>query len=256
MNYSDFALFYDRLQTADYEQIGKYFHRLLCERGASGGILLDLACGTGALSRYFAGLGYDVIGADISPEMLSVAANKARAGESGAANVQYLCQDMQKLDLFGTIDCCICTLDGFNHLPDKAAVRLALSRVSLFMNRGGVLAFDMNTLYKHEKLLAGNTFIYELEDLFCVWQNSLIEPDCNNGRIDMTLDVFAKHFDVWQRHTETLSETAYELGEIAEMLTETGFGEIKIYDWLSEEPANELSEKAVFVAIKKLIRNN
>jgi hypothetical protein len=157
---------------------------------------------------------------------------------------------MTELDLFGTIDCCICTLDGFNHLPGKAAVQQAFSRVSLFMNKGGALVFDMNTIYKHEKLLSGNTFVYELEDLYCVWQNSLIEPDCENCKVDMTLDVFAKQFDVWERHTETLSETAYELGEITEMLTEAGFGEVNIYDWLSEEPANELSEKAVFTAVK------
>jgi SAM-dependent methyltransferase len=240
MSYGNFAFFYDRLQEADYEQIGGYFRGLLKTNGASSGILLDLACGTGVLSRYFAGLGYDVIGADVSPEMLSVAMKNPHE------RVQYLCQDMTRLDLFGTVDCCICTLDGLNHLSDKAAVREALSRVSLFMNRGGVLAFDVNTLYKHEKLLAGNNFIYELDDLYCVWQNSY----CEDGRIDMTLDVFAKQFDVWERHTQTLSETAYELAEITQILTETGFGGIKIYDWLSEEPPDDSSEKAVFTAIK------
>jgi hypothetical protein len=153
---------------------------------------------------------------------------------------------MTALDLFGTIDCCICTLDGFNHLPDKAALQKAFSRVSLFMNKSGVLVFDVNTLYKHSEILSGNTFIYDLEDIYCVWQNSEIE----DGRIDMTLDVFARQFDVWQRHTETLSETAYPLAEITEMLTETGFSDIKIYGWLSETPANELDEKVVFVCQK------
>ncbi|MCL2696587.1 MAG: methyltransferase domain-containing protein [Oscillospiraceae bacterium] len=243
MNYSEFAAFYDRLQEADYDEIGGYFHKLLNGRGAGSGILLDLACGTGALSRYFADLNYDVIGTDISPEMLSIAAKKPHE------RIQYLCQDMTELDLFGTIDCCICVLDGFNHLPGREAVKRAFSRISLFMNRGGVFVFDMNTLYKHEKLLSGNTFVYDLKDLYCVWQNS----DCTDGRVDMTLDVFARGLnsgDVWQRHAETLSETAYPLEIITEMLTGAGFGDIRIYDWLSDEPVNELSEKAVFSAIK------
>ncbi|MCL2639062.1 MAG: class I SAM-dependent methyltransferase [Oscillospiraceae bacterium] len=243
MNYSEFAAFYDRLQEADYDTIGGYYHKLLCERGAAGGILLDLACGTGAFSRYFADLSYDVIGADISPEMLSVAAKKP------CKNVQYLCQDMTKLDLFGTIDCCVCALDSFNHLPDKNALKQAFSRVSLFMNEGGVLTFDVNTPYKHYEILSGNTFIFDYEDLYCVWQNS----DCEDGKVDITLEVFERDLDsdVWQRHTEVLSETAYSLEVITEMLTEAGFSNIKIYDWLSKEPANELSEKAVFTATKQ-----
>jgi SAM-dependent methyltransferase len=240
MSYCKWAAFYDRLQQADYEEIGSYFHSRLHANGASSGILLDLACGTGALSRYFAKLGYDVIGADISPEMLSEAARKPHE------RVQYLCQDMTRLDLFGTIDCCICTLDGFNHLPDKSAVKKAFSRISLFMSRDGVLVFDVNTLYKHEKLLSGNTFVYDLEDLYCVWQNS----DCEDGRIDMTLDIFSHAGNAWNRTTETLSETAYALAEITEMLAEAGFGEIKIYDWLSDKLPNELSEKVVLVCQK------
>jgi SAM-dependent methyltransferase len=238
INYSELAAFYDRLQTADYAKIGSYYHRLLPENG----ILLDLACGTGTLSRYFADLDYDVIGVDISTEMLS------EAMKNPHKKVQYLCQDMTELDLFGTIDCCICVLDGINHLPGKKAVKEAFSRVSLFMNKGGVFVFDVNTLYKHEEILSGNTFIYELEGLYCVWENSA----CDNGRINMTLNMFSqnnKNRENWERHTENLSETAYNLSEITQMLEETGFGDIKIYDWLSEKPVHKMSEKAVYIAI-------
>ncbi|MDR2558142.1 MAG: class I SAM-dependent methyltransferase [Oscillospiraceae bacterium] len=246
MNYNNFAAFYDRLQEADYDEIGRYYCSRLRANNINGGILLDLACGTGTLSRYFADLDYDVIGADISSEMLSIAAKKPHE------RIQYLCQDMTELDLYGTVDCCICVLDGLNHLPDLITLRQVFSRVSLFMNSGGVFAFDMNTLYKHEKLLAGNTFVYDLEDLYCVWRNS----DCEGGRVEMTLDVFSKHHDVWQRSVKTLSETAYPLEEITKILEETGFGNIKVFDWLSEESANELSEKAVFTAVKdKIIIN-
>ena len=236
MMYSQFAAFYDRLQEADYSEIGAYYHKFLHKNG----ILLDLACGTGKLSRYFADLGYDVIGADVSPEMLSEAMKEPRR------NIQYLLQDMTQLDLYGTIDCCICTLDGINHLPDAAAVKRTFERVALFMNSGGVFAFDLNTLYKHNKTLSGNSFIFDFENLYCVWNNSR----CTDGKIDMTLDIFAKQGNSWQRYTESLSERAYPISEIVQMLTNTGFGDIKIYDWLTEDPADELSEKAVFVAVK------
>ncbi|MDR2532875.1 MAG: class I SAM-dependent methyltransferase [Oscillospiraceae bacterium] len=242
MSYSNLAVFYDRLQIADYNEIGAFYHRLLKKNSADSKsrILLDLACGTGSLSRYFAELGYDVIGADISPEMLSEAMKKPHRG------IQYLCQDMTKLDLFGTIDCCICALDAVNHLPGIEALREAFSRVSLFMNKGGMFVFDVNTLYKHTKILSGNTFVIESENLFCAWQNSL----CEEGKVEITLDVFADDGKTWKRYTENILETAYSLTEITKMLKKTGFGNIKIYDWLSDKPAGKLSEKAVFTAIK------
>jgi SAM-dependent methyltransferase len=245
MSYTNFAAFYDRLQEADYDEIGAYYHKRLSESGAAGKgkILLDLACGTGVLSRYFAELNYDVLGVDISPEMLSIAMEKPHE------NIQYLRQDMTRLDLFGTIDCCICALDSLNHLPDYTALRKAFKSIALFMNKGGVFAFDMNTLYKHNEILSGNDFVIEKKELFCTWQNSF----CEDGRVDITLDVFCRgdyKSPDWQRHTQNLTETAYELTEITELLEEAGFGGIKIYDWLSDEAANELSEKAVFVAVK------
>jgi SAM-dependent methyltransferase len=236
MSYSKLAAFYDRLQIADYEEIGTYYRRFL----PVSGILLDLACGTGILARYFAGRGYDVIAADISPEMLS------EAMKTPCDNVQYLCQDMTRLDLYGTIDACICTLDGFNHLPGKDAVKAALARISLFMNTGGMLAFDVNTLYKHNRLLSGNTFVYDMDDVYCIWQNSA----CEDNRIDMTLDIFAQNRQNWSRYTENLSEVAYSLEEITQWLTDAGFGDVKVYDWLTLNPVHNESEKAVFVCQK------
>ncbi|MCL2019233.1 MAG: class I SAM-dependent methyltransferase [Oscillospiraceae bacterium] len=240
------ASFYDRLQEADYDEIGGYYHKLLKENGKSGGVLLDLACGTGTLSRYFADLGYDVIGADISSEMLAEAEKKQSADKPA---IKYICRDMTELELPVAIDCCICVLDALNHLSDIEYIRKTFARLSLFMNKGGVLAFDVNTLYKHEESLSGNNYVFDLpepDNIFCVWQNSY----CEDGRVGMTLDVFAREGDSWNRYTETLSETAYPLEKISLLLKDAGFGEVRVYDWLENAPANELSEKAVFVAIK------
>jgi len=251
-HYANLAAFYDRLQEADYEKIGAYYHKLLKENNADKGILLDLACGTGMLARYFAALNYDVIGSDVSPEMLSEAVKKP------CNNIQYLCQDMTRLNLYGTIDCCICALDGINHLPGIKAAEKAFSRISLFMNKGGVLIFDVNTLYKHKEILSGNTFVYDLTGsadlggIYCVWQNSVFARD-NDGRVDMTLDIFEREErggNNWRRSTENITERAYPLSVIEKTLKSAGFGKIHVYDWLSVHPADEMSEKAVFTAVK------
>lgn len=56
---------------ADYIQ--RHFRR-----GIPGKTILDLACGTGSLTRELALRGYEMIGVDLSPEMLAEAAEKNR----------------------------------------------------------------------------------------------------------------------------------------------------------------------------------
>ena len=46
---------------------------------------------------------------------------------------------MRNLDLFGTIDACICTLDSLNHLIEDEDFVAAVEKVALFMNPGGIL---------------------------------------------------------------------------------------------------------------------
>ena len=130
MSYDVFSGFYDRLtDNVEYEKRADYFCRLLSLCGIKDGILLDLACGTGSISVAMAERGFDVIGVDCSVGMLNAAQQKMF--ESGK-QMLLLNQSMEELDLYGTVDCAICVLDGINHLDGEESVRGAFSKVSLF----------------------------------------------------------------------------------------------------------------------------
>ena len=248
--YGDFAFYYDSLNVeAEYERRADFFHTLLKEGGVKDGILLDLACGTGAMSELFAEKGFDVIGVDSSESMLSVANEKKL--QSGH-DILYLCQSMQELDLFGTVDCCVCALDGINHLTSEADVRLAFRNVALFMRPGGVFVFDVNTPYKHEKVLGNNSFVYDLDDLFCVWQNTFSAED---NTTQITLDVFEKDSegeadDVYYRTRESFYERAYPTDLLVSFLNGTGFEKVKIFSEFSADPPEENSERIVISAVR------
>ena len=71
--YGDFAWFYDEFNgEADYQALFDYVHGELEANGVADGLLADLGCGTGDLTLMLSQAGYDVIGIDRSPEMLSV----------------------------------------------------------------------------------------------------------------------------------------------------------------------------------------
>ena len=167
--YSYFAGVYDELTgNISYKERAAYFHAIIEKYRTKGPILLDLACGTGSLSVELSRLGYDVIGVDNSPEMLSVAQQKRC--ESGE-DILFLCQDMTALDLYGTIDATVCALDSINHVTDPKAVRKIFQNVSLFTIPGGLFIFDVNTPYKHRSVLGNNTFVYDCSDVYCVWRS-------------------------------------------------------------------------------------
>lgn len=245
--YGFFSSVYDTLtENVNYAARADYIADLLADNGIKGGILLDLACGTGTLSIEMSKKGFEVIGVDASADMLSVAMNNAYEADR---NILFLCQPMQQLDLYGTINAAICTLDSINHLTDPDDVQATFDKVSLFTEPGGVFVFDVNTVFKHREILADNTFVYDMDDVYCVWQNSL---DSATDTVQIDLDIFEQVDDgIYERMQESFCERAYALPLLKEMLGKAGFETVAIYDELSREEPKENSERLFIVARKK-----
>ena len=245
--YHSFSYFYDSLtRNIDYKKRAEYFDMLIKKHGGRKNLLLDLACGTGSLSEEMSIMGYDVIGVDSSEEMLNAAIEKKI--ESGL-NIQYLCQDMTKLDMFGTIDVTICALDSLNHLPNLEAIEQTVQRVSLFCEPRGLFIFDINTPYKHRNILGNNTFVYDTENVYCVWQNTYHAKEDN--RVDMVLDFFERQENgLYSRYEDEFSEIAFEEIVIDGILLKCGFEIVGKYDYDSVLPPKKDSEKLVYVARK------
>lgn len=242
MSYDLFAEYYDELMSeVDYPARARYMDSLIREYKPDAHLLVDLACGTGSMTVEFAAMGYDVIGTDLSENMLS------KAREKSDGSILYLCQSMQELDMYGTIDAFVCTLDSLNHIEDREQLASALSRVSLFMEPDGVFVFDMNTPYKHEQILADNAFVYETEDVYCVWQNEY----CGEGRVEIALDFFERRPDgSYIRDSEDFCEVAYSVEETERLLNNAGLRLLAAYDDMTRNPPRTDSQRIVFVAAK------
>lgn len=243
--YSSFAQFYDGLmQNAEYEKRCSYIIELMKRHKHNMGITLDLACGTGRLTRLLAQEGIDIYGIDASSEMLSEAMQKS--SEQGL-QILYLHQKMQQIDLYGTINTCICTLDSINHLTNIDDVQKTFDRVSLFMDKDGIFMFDVNTLYKHNTVLADNTFVYENEKVFCVWQNSIL----NNDTVKIDLDFFEENNGAYNRTSESFCERAYSDENILAMLNKAGFEIEAEYGDLTFDLPQKDEQRVIYVARMK-----
>lgn len=244
--YSVFAQYYDELTAnVGYPKRADYLLELLARFGHQPGLTLDLACGTGSLTLELFRRGVDVYGVDASVEMLSEAREKC--AEAGA-DILFLCQRMQVLDLYGTVNTVVCSLDSVNHLPGAEELEKAFQRVSFFLEPGGWFLFDANTPYKHEQVLGNHTFVYDMEHVYCVWQNRF-HP--GQGRVDISLDFFQREGKLYRRSGERFSEWAYPREQLQAMLEQAGFGPAQFFGELSFDPPGPESQRWMVAAQKK-----
>ena len=247
-SYFDFARFYDSLmEDARYADRADYLLSI-CERfDHLIGVCLDLACGTGSLSRELFARGIEVLGVDGSLDMLAEASR--RAFEENC-EIPYICQDMCGLTLPEAVDSCVCTLDSINHLPTAEEVQTCFDHVSRNLRQGGLFVFDVNTVYKHREVLANNAFTIENNSVFCAWQNALDEE--NENTVEILLDFFEEQEDgSYLRYSESFAETAYTDEELRTMLANAGFEVLACFGDLSFEAPAEDEQRAVYVARKR-----
>ncbi len=243
--YSQFANFYDELtDDVGYEARCNYLCSLFEKFDRTPRLLLDLACGTGGFSREFAKKGISVIGVDISEDMLAVAGEK---NFDDGLDILYLCQDAAQLDLYGTVDGAVCCLDSVNHFTDYAVLCEVFKKVSLFLESGRLFIFDINSLFKHEHILADNTFVIENDDIYCVWQN---EYDAGKRTTEITLDLFRYENGMYSRSFEEICERAYTDTEINAALSNAGLSVVGVFGDMSTDVPSEDEQRIIYVTRK------
>lgn len=244
--YSGFANYYDALTAnVDYAGRAESLSLLIRRHAPETELVLDLACGTGSLIKELDRHGFDLTGVDASADMLSIAMQK---NQDSPRHILFLNQDMSSLDLYGTVGATVCTLDSVNHVENENKLLVVFKKVSLFTDPGGLFIFDANTEFKHKNILADNVFVYDLPQVFCVWQNSYI---LETGGVDITLDFFSpKQSKSYVRESESFSEQLYTEPVLQNLLEAAGFSVIQVLDGDSFGERSGESQRLLFVTRK------
>lgn len=242
-SYQTLSAYYDRFtEDVGYDRWAEFFDALFAREGMQPKLILDLACGTGSLTRLLAQRGYDMIGVDASPEMLMQAMQNTFDCQPRPL---FLNQRMEQLDLYGTVDVCLCCLDSVNYVTDPQTLQQAFERVHLFLEpKTGLFVFDVNTPEKFARM-DGNSYVREDEDVFCVWQAAV-----EDGLCAYQFDIFEREGETWTRAQETHEERIYSIPELLAMLERAGFTEIKTYGDQSFAPVQG-GEDRVYITARK-----
>jgi len=121
------------------------FHADMCAPGITAllgpvrdrrGLVVELGCGSGLLTRHLLDAGHRVVATDASPAMLEL----ARAGAPGAEDVR---QVRLPDDPIPDADAIVSVGHALNYLPDEAAIDRAFVAIAHALRPGGVLAIDV-----------------------------------------------------------------------------------------------------------------
>ena len=223
--------------------------RLFNKYGCKPDLVLELACGTGSFAIIMSKKGYEMICVDISEEMLTEAGQKA---EAAGQNILFLRQDMTSFELYGTVGAIVCLLDSVNHLQDMEDVKKMLRLCYNYLDPGGLLIFDVNTLHKLENIYGDNVFYVDEEDFTCIWQ---CEYDPNERRSFIDIVLFQKLNDLYQKFEDTIIETAFDLEDLKEACTKAGFVCEGMFDEFTFNPYTENSERVFYIVRKSGEKN-
>ena len=241
--YTGFATVYDLfMDNIPYQDWCAYVTGLLKEHGVSDGLVLDLGCGTGKLTRLLAAEGYDMIGVDLSEEMLEVALEHEMEDPK---QILYLQQDMREFELYGTVRAIVSICDSMNYLEDYEDLVQVLKLANNYLDPKGVFIFDMNTVYKYREQLGEQTIAENREESSFIWENYFDEDEMVN-EYDLTL--FIREEDGrFSKYEETHYQKAFEISEVLEAVKEAGMELVAVYDAFTRQPPGKDSDRVYFV---------
>ena len=243
--YRSFAQVYDMfMDDIDYDAWSIYLIGLLREYGVNEGLVLELGCGTGSMTQRLAASGYDMIGVDLSDDMLEIAQEKKI--QSGL-EILYLQQDMRGFELYGTVRAVVSVCDSLNYILEDEELLGVFSLVNNYLDPGGVFVFDLNTVYKYETLMGEQTIAENREEASFIWDNYY---DRESMRNEYELAIFIPEGagGLYRKYEEVHYQRAYPLPRIIRLLEQAGMEFVTAYDAFTRDQPEPESERICVIA--------
>jgi SAM-dependent methyltransferase len=213
---------YYRRDLARVHHEGFAFHADGCAPGivrflepvrARGGLVVELGCGSGLLTRHLIAAGHRVVATDASPAMLDL----AREVAPGAESIERLSLPD---DPIPAADAIVSVGHALNYLPDEASIDAALIAIAGGLRPGGLLAIDLCDLgYGEARGDAPENRGWVADDWALVTAFSRPTPD----RFIRQMAIFTRGDDgSWRRDDERHDNVLIDTSRVPALLREHG----------------------------------
>jgi len=216
---ADQAVIHDREFGDLARRAAAYLRSLLEEAGLRRGTVVDLGCGSGILASILTGAGYEVLGVDISQDMIELAS--ANAPKASFRRGSLLDADLPSAVAVTAIG------EALNYATDPRAGLAELERLAARVREalasGGVFLFDVATPGRHGPERVALRY-HDHDD----WTLSMqADESADHTRLDRRITIFRKvdrPGPGWYRRSDEHHVLRlYELGAITDALARTGF---------------------------------
>ena len=227
--HKEFASIYDEFtKYVDYNSWYKFLRKYIKKPDK----ILDIGCGTATITSMFFKDKFDVVGLDISEEMIKYAKIKND-------KIKYVCLDIQKEYIQDKFKYITCNFDTVNYLED---FNKFISHCSKMQDEGGILIFDIVTEDIFDEIFESDIFLDEEENYTAIWTHK--KEKKNRHRIDIS--IFKKEkSNIYTRYDEHHKKYIYEMEEVIDVLNNNGY---VLYD-VAKNPKYGYSR--IFVIAKK-----
>ena len=227
--------------TAEPETAGEY---LAEERN----IVVDLGCGTGKLTELLASRGCDMIGIDLSEDMLAIA--QQRKIEAGSSTL-YTLQDMRDFELYGAAGAMVSAGDSINYLLKEEDLEAMFRCVERGLLPGGVFVFDFKTIHLYRDVIGDRTIAEDRGDCAFIWDNYYDPETCIN-EYDLAVFVQEDGGDgtIYRRFDEVHQQRGYTPEQLREAAEKAGLEWTAMQDADTAREADEQTER-VMAAVRR-----
>jgi glycine/sarcosine N-methyltransferase len=242
-----------QLIVADYDLMTRFRQRLGSERTIMANLLekfhfetaLDVACGTGLHGILLSQLGIQVVGTDISEEMLLQANRNARRNGAEISWIQSSMVDLTK-NINQTFDAVLCLGNSVPHLLNMKDLIKTFTNFYHLLNKNGYVVLQLlnyqKILFEKKRIISVNRLeekefirFYDFLSNFIQFNILKIEGSKKNPEYSLTSTLLFP----------------YKRIEIEEALSTCGFSDLKFYGSLVFEPFSEReSQNLIVVGLK------
>lgn len=228
---------YDRINGDQYDDYARFLDACFKKASLNVREVLDVGCGTGGITYRLAEMGYDMVAVDISYDMLSAAKRHK--------NILYIQGDMRSLDLYGTVQGAYSSYDCLNCMLTSDDLDMAFANVALFLEKGGVFVFDLNTSRRAKDEYDGYTYCYEHGDDMLIWRSAV-----SGKKMAFYLTEFAERGGNIVRRDDVIYERVWSTRTVLGLLKKHGFETVGIYGGYDMHQLCDADMKAYFCCRK------